>query len=393
MLNQSSGQQKGPKFLSVSLFFIIFAKTYFNHDIMTQYLIKKYGKGLVLAILFFLIGFSDDQSFNSGMMSMVCVGFFVFLIRIIMLAKSGNSKKVVSMGNSLILSGLLVLYVVTLKPLRRLIRHLRYGTFWAKPYPYLAMYGSATDSHAMLSKFTPHFHHPKAPAAKAILWRLLVNGSLYFSTDAHGQTALFLYPSMADTQADGIDRALEETVYRFLQQAQEPDGTLYPEKVKKVICYYPNPKDKTERKSFDYKNQYRFADLLNTGIGLNSYTREEVNHLFGMKRFLKGLPGTFSPNYFKGEMLLLEKIWPEYMTYAYLFGIEKTVFSKLCNMLPTSNDSKSLLPLLRDHATYRKVLHDMMHAIDVATPEAEDSVAGRMGRVPLAWHVDEIYDI
>ena len=35
----------------------------------------------------------------------------------------------------------------------------------------------------------------------------------------------------------------------------------------------------------------------------------------------------------------------------------------------------------------------MMAAATTATPMAEDSAAGYMGRFSFAWHVDEIYDI
>lgn len=81
--------------------------------------------------------------------------------------------------------------------------------------------------------------------------------------------------------------------------------------------------------------------------------------------------------------------------YAYLFGIEQRVIKRIASMLPADDGSAQdrLLRLLTTSKPHRRALKRMMAAATTATPMAEDSAAGYMGRFSFAWHVDEIYDI
>lgn len=370
---------------------------------MLLYILNKYWKGTALAVLFFIIGYATTQSFNESMFFVVCMGFFVWMIRLIVLGKSSkNGKKAVAMAGSLVSIGFFILYVVTLKPLRSLIRRLRYGIVAPKKYPFLALYGSVSDTYAMMTKFSYSFFRDKTSLAKAILWRLVSTGSVMFGVDGVGRCVMKL-GKFNDHVSDGIDHQLEQTMYRFLRQAQLPDGTLMPQNVRNVIAYSEKKNDLTNM--YDHDNQYRFADLLNMGIGLKAYTRREIRNIYGMKRFLKTLPSSFEKADFHGQFLSPDKIWTEYMTYAYLFGTEKRVLRNIGGLIPpaaTSQqmpppvggvDSRVLLTTLRNSTIHWQTLQQMMTAVANATPMVEDAVAGRIGLLPIAWHVDEVYDI
>ena len=361
---------------------------------MLRYIIKKYLKGTILAILFFAFGYSMDPTFDSGMTYMVSLGSFVWLGRLIYLMQSGNTKKGVALITNLILMLRLIWYVVSLKPLRILIRRMRYGSFTVAPYPYLALYGSIVDTHAMKGKFGYGLVNSKSPVTRATVWRLLSHGCLRFANGSDGQLALKL-GQWKEVASAGLDQELEHTVYRFMERAAKPDGTLNPKDVKNAIVEFT----KIRRKGVSHNpvildDQFRFADLLNTSISLKAYTKEDVRKIFGMKRFLKTLPSSYEKALFDKGKLEILRIWPEYMAYAYLFGIEHSTMQKLGNLLPSDQNQWSALQfLMTTSAPHRQVVDKMMSAVSEAAPEVEDTVAGKKGRFTFAWHVNEIYDI
>ena len=360
---------------------------------MFQYIIKKYLKGTILAILLFALGFFSGHSFDSGMTFMVCFGMFVWFGRLIFLMKTGNMKKGVALLNSLLNILRLLWYVISLKPLRMWIRRMRFGTFTADPYPYLALYGSLVDTHAMKGKFSYGLIHNKAPVARAALWRLLSRGCLRFANGSDGQLALKVGQWKEVTSA-GLDQELERTLYRFMEQAAQSDGTLDPKDVKNVIGHFTKLKRGRAYSRSEFENQYQFADLLNTSISLKAYTKDDVRKIFGMKKFLKKLPSSYENATFDKGKLEIQRIWSEYMAYAYLFGIEHSTLKKLSGLLPADQNQWSALQfLMTTSKPHLQVIDKMMSAVSAGTPEAEDAVAGKMGRFTVAWHVDEIYDI
>lgn len=361
---------------------------------MFLYIIRKYLKGTILALLLFGLGYSTDHTFDSGMTLMVCLGMFVWFGRLIYLMQSGNAKKGVALMANLIHILRLIWYVASLKPLRILIRRMRYGTFTATPYPYLALYGSIVDTHAMKGKFGYGIVRSKSPVTRAAVWRLLTHGSLRFAKGSDGQLSLKLGPWKEVSRA-GLDQELERTVYRFMERAAQSDGTLAPKDVKNTIVEYTKIKKKGGSHNPEIlDNQFQFADLLNTSISLKAYTKEEVRKIFGMKRFLKRLPSSYEEALFDKGKLEILRIWPEYMTYAYLFGIEHSTLERLSRLLPSDQNQWSALQyLMTTSAPHRQVVDKMMKAVSEAAPEVEDTVAGKMGRFTFAWHVNEIYDI
>ena len=64
-----------------------------------------------------------------------------------------------------------------------------------------------------------------------------------------------------------------------------------------------------------------------------------------MKNFLKGLPGSYTaPKEYVGQMPDLRRVWQEYMTYAYIFGLERSTWQHITQLiLPHTVDSSSLL--------------------------------------------------
>ena len=162
--------------------------------------------------------------------------------------------------------------------------------------------------------------------------------------------------------------------------------------VRKVISY--EKKDKTIY-GYDYDNQYRFADLLNTGIRLDAYSRRDIGNILGMERFLKGLPDSYNaPSEYTGRLPELQRVWPEYMTFAYLFGIENSTWRHLSQLMPPHpGDSNPLFYLLQNSEPHRQVLRQMMDAVSEATPAVSDAVSAHRGRLSLAWHAEELYDI
>lgn len=358
---------------------------------MKKYLLKKYlPKLITLGIIAYLCVVSD-MNFNDSMILFFGLLFFIWFFRIIYFAQKNNPKKIISDIELLIKSLAFVWYVCSLKPLRKWLRKIRYAGFSPKPYPFLALYGSVLDTHMMKFKLSPAFYRDKTPAARAALWRLLTRGAVRFNMTRDQQPFLCLGP-WSVSPSDGLDQDFEKSLYTFLEQCAPVGKRLAPDMVRKVISY--EKKDKTIY-GYDYDNQYRFADLLNTGIRLDAYSRRDIGNILGMERFLKGLPDSYhAPNEYIGRQPELQRVWPEYMTFAYLFGIEKSTWRHLSQLMPPHpGDSHPLYYLLQNSEPHRQVLRQLMDAVSEATPAVSDAVSAHKGRLSLAWHAEELYDI
>ena len=62
-------------------------------------------------------------------------------------------------------------------------------------------------------------------------------------------------------------------------------------------------------------------------------------------------------------------------------------------MPPHPGDSHPLFYLLQNSEPHRQVLRQMMDAVSEATPDVSDAVSAHKGRLSLAWHAEELYDI
>lgn len=62
-------------------------------------------------------------------------------------------------------------------------------------------------------------------------------------------------------------------------------------------------------------------------------------------------------------------------------------------MPPHPGDSHPLFYLLQNSEPHRQVLRQMMDAVSEATPAVSDAVSAHKGRLSLAWHAEELYDI
>ena len=359
---------------------------------MTKYFIRKYGLGIIIALAIFFASYSVNHDFNKAMQFTVILGFLLWMAGLIIFMKSGKVKKGIRMLAGPINFLKLLWYVLSLYPLRRFIRNCRYGTFSAKPYPFLALYGSVLDTYAMKCKFSYSPFQDKTTATRAALWRLLARGILGFAYDANQQPGICIM-EWHNTPSSGLDKDFEHALYHLLLQSA-PQGTIITTRqaYNVITTTYARNKYKGEEDSLaDY--QFLFADLLNTGIGLKAYGKDDVRNIFGMRRFLKKLPDSYNTASVTGAPEI-KFIWREYMAYAYLFGMEKRVFGKIAQMRPATDYREDpLLYMLQNSKPHVKAVSDMMRAVSDATPESEDVVAASQGLLSAAWHVDEIYDI
>ena len=357
---------------------------------MHKYLLKKYGPKLVtLGILAFLCLMSD-MDFNDSMILFFGLLFFIWIFRMFFLSKK-DPKLVIADIELLIKSMSFVWYLCSLKPLRKWLRRMHYVGFKPKAYPFLALYGNALDTHMVNFKLSPAFFRDKTPAARAALWRLLTRGAIRFDMTGGQRPSLCLGPWSA-SPSDGLDQDLEKSLYAFLSQCAPVGGQLVPDEVKKKIAYVPK---NYSRNSYVFDNQYHFADLLNTGIRFDAYSRRDIGNVIGMKNFLKGLPGSYTaPKEYVGQMPDLRRVWQEYMTYAYIFGLERSTWQHITQLIPPHTvDSSSLLYLLQTSEPHRRVLRQMMSAVSEATPAVEEIVSANRGRLSIAWHAEELYDL
>ncbi len=353
---------------------------------MRRYLIEKYWKGTVLFVLLYFMSCLMESNHDDAMMMTVCLYMFGWLIHGLAVANRNPRKLIIHVSGPFLLVRL-VWYVVSLQPLRHWLLRLRYVGLRPDYYPWLGLYGNLLDTHVMQHKFSAAFSRDKTPVVRAALWRLLARGAVKLGMGAYGGAELTL-GQWTDAPSDGLDQDFERTVYNFLARTAAPGGSLVPREVERVMTFLETPDGGYQQSASDDKNQFDFADLLNTGISLKAYTRREIRNIFGMKRMLSNLPGSLS-NLNTATAPELTRVWPEYMAYAYLFGKERRVLKRLARMLP----SEPLLSQLAGSVAHRSALKKMMDAVSYATPAVEDVVAARMGRLPLAWHVDEIYDI
>ena len=353
---------------------------------MIKYLIKKYWKAVVIAVFLFWSGWWSSDSVNDGMIMLIGMGFMIWMFRLIYLAQKG-SPRIMPLAMSLFNVANGLWGIVTLKPLRKLIRRWLHVGLTQKPYPYLALYGSISDTQGMLFKLSPAIIRSKTPAACAILWRLIAREVLVFDVSS----PTFRLGQWTETTADGVDRALEKTVYRFLQQvAAQNNGFVVPKELRKMVGYMPKRiGDPTN--GYDFENQVQFADLLNTSVSIHSYNREEKKKMYGMKRFLKGLPKSLS-EVAPETPIELRRVWPEYVAFGYVFGMGGKVLNKLATMQQFLSPNATLSMILNS-GPHRMALDQLMTAMADGTPYAEDGASSRLGLLPLAWHADEFYDM
>lgn len=353
---------------------------------MTMFLygLRKYGIAIAGLLLIFGLNYKGDHNFNDSMSVTVYAGFFIWLMSTIffMIGKSTARLGIANIVGAI--NGVKLLwYVVSLKPLRRFFRRLRYGTILAKPYPFLALYGSLLDTFAMKRKFTLAPFTDKAPAARAALWRLMARGVIGFAYDANQQPGICVL-GWRDTPSSGLDQGFEHALYRLMLRCGQPGQIITPQQVYQTITAATSTDD----------DQFLFADLLNTGIAIHSYSRADIANIFGMKRFLKKLPSSYNALAGTPGLPELSKIWREYMAYAYLFGIERSTFAHITRLLPATDYQRDpLLYMLQNSEPHAQALQKMMGAVGRATPVSEDVVVATKGLLAEAWHVDEIYDI
>lgn len=376
---------------------------------MGSYLIGKYWKGALTLILVFIFSLYTFDTFDEAMTGTVCFFCLGWVIKFFISFDKNPQKATMMLGG---LFGLLKLfwYVVTLKPLRRWLLRLWYVGISPKPYPYLALYGSLLDTHVIKYKMSAAFYRDKTPVVRAALWRLLARGAIQLSNDEKGKAAIKLH-NWSDSPSDGLDQDLERSLYNFLSESTQTYGIIKPHEVQKVMRHYDNNNTRSDDqpdssgktgKNYDKENQFRFADLLNTGISLKAYRQRDVQNIFGMKRFLKGLPKTYT-NYVEREpanrtttgsqLPELHLVWKEYMAYAYLFGIEEKTLRHISRMINADNPEYQLLQQLTSSREQRNALKKLMDGVSRATPAVEDAVAGHLGLMPIAWHNEEVYDL
>jgi hypothetical protein len=111
-----------------------------------------------------------------------------------------------------------------------------------------------------------------------------------------------------------------------------------------------------------------------------------------MKKFLKNLPSSFQGLTGEARKLDLQRIWSEYVAFAYLFGMGKKTIHHLSTMMPESKQPP-LLNLLCTSSMHQALLDDLMKKASESTYYADDIVSANRGRLKIAWHADEVYDI
>lgn len=354
---------------------------------MKKYILKKYTPKVICLGVIVLLCLMSGMNFNDSMILLFGLLFFIWMFRLIYFSQK-NPKKMIMDVEMLIKMLMWFWYVLSLKPLRKWLRRIRYAGFTPKPYPFLALYGNVLDTHMMKFKLSPAFYRDKTPASRAALWRLFTRGAIYFNTKSGEQPFLCLGP-WTNSPSDGLDQDFEKCLYDLLKQCAAEDEKLEPAKVKKIISA---DNKKGDVQNLDFDSLYHFADLLNTGIRLNAYSRRDVGNVLGMKRFLEGLPKSYTT--YNGEHPDIQHVWPEYMTYAYLYGIERSTWQHLTQLVqPQKDDGNPLFDILLNSRTHRKALSQMMDAVSEATPAVEDAVSAYKGRLSLAWHAEELYDI
>ena len=353
-----------------------------------MHILKKYWLGIALTFLFIYIGWSTYGNFDDGMFLASCLGIMAYIIGIIISGTSGSGRMAITMINGLVSIFKFIWYVVSLKPLRRLVSRMRITGGSPQPYPYLALYGSITDCQAMMDNYSSSFWRDRTPAVRAALWRLFSRDVLTFAPGANGYPVIRL-GAWRNAPSDGVDQALEQTLYLFLRQCAMAGGEIDIKGLYKVINYQPT---RHQRHIYDTNNQFRFADLLSTPISKKDYNDVETRNIYGMKRFLKSLPYSFSQLTGNASQIDLQRIWSEYVAYAFLFGIDKKVMASLYGMFP-AGAQPPLLHLLNTSAIHRKLLYQLMNSASAATYNADDIVSANRGRLKAAWHAEEVYDI
>ena len=328
---------------------------------MIEYFFKKYWIGLLLTVVFIAIGWATEGNFNDGMFLASCLGIFTTMLIIIFSAKSGSLKTSMTIFGAVVNIGKWIWYIISLKPLRRWISRLRVRGTSPEPYPYLALYGSLTDTLAMKANYSSAFWHDKTPAVRAAIWRLLSRRVLKYSLGPN-DSIFFSLGEWSASPSSGVDQALEYSIYNFMRQSVTPQGFIDIKLLYKAISFHAERKKKQPH--YGLNNQFRFAEILSTGISRRDYNEQETRNIYGMKKFLEGLPSSFGQLTGEAAQLDLQRVWSEYMAYAYLFGIEKSTYSKLLNMIPQS-----------------------------ASRYADDAVSINRGRLKQAWHAEEVYDI
>lgn len=275
--------------------------------------------------------------------------------------------------------------VITLKHLRRLINRIRYVGFSFKKSKYLPMMGGLTETQLLRRQITPLRIRSDGRLWKAMIWRMVANGDLSFSTNALG--AVTLMPTWRGGSGDGMDLRVMRYMYDIIDShIDQKDHSITPlSTVRALFGDLTSAKNIGGNEKAIYSSE-KLMFLLRSNVKLNKRKKEPIRQIYAFRRYLKSIRTGADPSYD------LSRLWGDYVAFACLYGIEGDVLSGVLSQLRRRTQLSGVSLMLAQDPRKVKLVKRVARAAAFASPCVTIQGIRASGFLPIARIIHEHLD-
>lgn len=275
--------------------------------------------------------------------------------------------------------------VITLKHLRRLINRIRYVGFSFKKSKYLPMMGGLTETQLLRRQITPLRIRSDGRLWKAMIWRMVANGDLSFSTNALG--AVTLIPTWRGGSGDGMDLRVMRYMYDIIDShIDQKDHSITPlSTVRALFGDLTSAQNIGGSEKAIYSSE-KLMFLLRSNVKLNKRKKEPIRQIYAFRRYLKSIRTSADSSYD------LSRLWGDYVAFACLYGIEGDVLSGVLSQLRRRSQLSGVSLMLAQDPKKVKLVKRVARAAAFASPCVTIQGIRASGFLPIARIIHEHLD-
>lgn len=275
--------------------------------------------------------------------------------------------------------------VITLKHLRRLINRIRYVGISFKKSKYLPMMGGLTETQLLRRQITPLRIRSDGRLWKAMIWRMVANGDLSFSTNALG--AVTLMPTWRGGSGDGMDLRVMRYMYDIIDShLDQKDHSIKPlSTVRALFGDLTSAQNIGGSEKAIYSSE-KLMFLLRSNVKLNKRKKEPIRQIYAFRRYLKSIRTGADPSYD------LSRLWGDYVAFACLYGIEGDVLGGVLSQLRRRTQLSGVSLMLAQDPKKVKLVKRVARAAAFASPCVTIQGIRASGFLPIARIIHEHLD-
>ncbi len=275
--------------------------------------------------------------------------------------------------------------VITLKHLRRLINRIRYVGFSFKKSKYLPMMGGLTETQLLRRQITPLRIRSDGRLWKAMIWRMVANGDLSFSTNALGKVTLM--PTWRGGSGDGMDLRVTQYMYDILGSLTDyKDRSITPWTTMRALFGGMTSASNIGGSEKAIYSSEKLMFLLRSNVKLNKRKKEPIRQIYAFRRYLKSIRTGADPSYD------LSRLWGDYVAFACLYGIEGDVLSGVLSQLRCRTQLSGVSLMLAQDPKKVKLVKRVARAAAFASPCVTIQGIRASGFLPIARIIHEHLD-